>query len=346
MNKAPKVILELVFSDLFVGKRPEDCWYKPTPDSLCCTPVPELHHQEVSRLRDHLERDQREEFTIEWPVEHQGPAPDQQKVERMRVRRVSLLGQGNSVFVCRRFSVRPGPLATLGVPVPVAQQMLHASGEPGLYVFMGKTGAGKTTTAASFVLERTALYGGSTWTIESPAELQIQGAVGRGRCYQTEVSHDSFVGAAIRGLMRASPNCIFIGELRTREAVRAAISAGNSGHLVVTTFHAGDLASGLSRLSSLAGEDETRNTLSDAFQFGIHLSLYNAEPQAVPAKALIAPESRGTGTPPRILSVEPLWRSKKNDAALGEIIRKGSFHMLSSEIEQQRRLLMNRPGLC
>lgn len=335
-------ILDLVFSDLFVGKQPTDCWFRPTPDSMCCTPVPEAGFSEIRTLREHLEAYQPDEFTVTWPPLESSQAQAHQSSERMRVRRVDLVG-ADRVYVCRRFRIPPGPLRSLGVPIPVAQQMLGATAEPGLYLFLGKTGSGKTTTASSFVLERTALYGGSTWTIESPPELEMQGKVGKGHCYQTEVSNDSFVGSAVRGLMRASPNCIFIGELRTRESVRAAISAGNSGHVVVTTFHAGDLASGLSRLTSLAGDDEAMYSLADAFQFGVHLSLYNAVPQAVPERAFTEPNPRGTGSPPRILSVEPLWKSKKNEASLREIIRKGAFHMLSSEIEQQRRMLMNRP---
>lgn len=276
-----------------------------------------------------------------WP-EHLVQKAQGRQPESFRIRRMDVAG-ANKLYVCRRYRMSPTSLRSLGVPIPIAQRLLAPTAEPGLYIFFGKTGSGKTTTAASFVLERTNSYGGGTWTIESPRELNMQGKVGRGYCYQTEVSNDSLVGSAVRALMRASPNIIFIGEIRTREAVRAAISAGNSGHMVVTTFHAGDLTSGLTRLTNLAGDDEVSAALADAFQFGAHLSLYNADPQSIPRDAFTAPNAKGTGTPPRILSVEPLWKTTQNEAGLRDNIRKGAFHMLSSEIDQQRRQLMNRP---
>ncbi|MBV5345006.1 MAG: hypothetical protein JZU63_05465, partial [Rhodoferax sp.] len=121
-------------------------------------------------------------------------------------------------------------------------------------------------------------------------------------------------------------------------AVREAIAAATSGHLVVATFHAADLVSGLARLSRLAGDDNASAAIADGLRVGVHLSLYNAEPGTIlPAGAFSVPGTKGTGSPPRVLSVEPLWMSGQAIEGLRSIVRDGNFHLLKSEVERQRR---------
>ncbi|AMR78024.1 ATPase, T2SS/T4P/T4SS family [Cupriavidus nantongensis] len=330
---------DLEFSDLYVAEDARECWYKPTPDSLNVVPVADACAEEVMALRKFLVAQAQSRgpaFRVQWPPK-EGP--------RMRVGLMQI-STGNSLFVCRRYRMPPGDLESLGVPPHFARKLYDKTLTEGLVVFMGKTGSGKTTTAASTILGRLHRHGGVCWTVENPVELPMQGQHGKGWCYQTEVSSDDDITSAIRNMLRASPNIIFIGELRSSEAVRAAITASISGHLVVATFHAGDLVSGLSRLAMLANNDKISAALADALRVAVHLTLHIAEPGKTPPPAALPftlPESKGTGAPPRILSFEPLWMNSELQESLQSIVRDGTFHMLSSEVERQRRTaMMNR----
>ncbi|CAN7779910.1 ATPase, T2SS/T4P/T4SS family [Cupriavidus necator] len=330
---------DLEFSDLYVAEDARECWYKPTPDSLNVVPVAEACAEELMALRKFLAAQavsRGTSFRVQWPPTG-GP--------RMRVGQMQI-STGKSLFVCRRYRMAPGDLKSLGVPPHFAKKLYDTTLTEGLVVFMGKTGSGKTTTAASFILERLRQHGGVCWTVENPIEIPMHGQHGKGWCYQTEVSSDENIGQAIRDMLRASPNIIFIGELRGSQAVREAITASISGHLVVATFHAGDLVSGLSRLAMLANNDKISAALADALRVAAHLTLHIAEPGKTPPPAALPftlPESKGTGAPPRILSFEPLWMDSGLQECLQSIVRDGSFHMLHSEVERQRRsAMMNR----
>lgn len=319
----------LVFSDLFVAATPADSWFKATPDSLAVQRIPVECEQELEQLRQRLmEQNGKSGFGVDWPT------PDG---VRLRVERIAV-ADSKVIFVCRRFRIAPGTLASLGMPSGVAKSLMAPTLTEGLVVLLGKAGSGKTTTAASFVIERLIHFGGVCWTVENPIELALQGQHGQGWCYQTEAASDDGIGPAIRDLMRATPNIIFIGELRDGLAVRAAIAASTSGHLVVATFHAADLKSGIARLARLAEEESASAGIADALRVAVHLSLHNHAPEnGNQGAALTIPNSRGTGTPARVLSAETLWVSGTASDAIKSIVRDGSFHLLTSEVERQRR---------
>ncbi len=327
------VLSELVFSDLCVADTATASWYKATPDSLITEQIPRDCEQELFQLRDKLMScGGKSNFRVEWP--------DKNGLG-MRVERLTV-SDSKVVFICRRYRLMPGSLASLGMPPIVANQLLNAELTEGLVVFLGKAGSGKTTTAASFCVERLTRFGGVCWTVENPIELPMQGRHGPGVCYQTEIDSDDGIGPAICKLYRATPNIIMVGEARDGQAVREGIAAATSGHLVVMTFHAADLITGLARLSRLAGDDNANVALSDALRVGIHLELHNADTtKRLPGNAFSILDAKGTGTPPRVLGVEPLWvKGTGATDALKAIMRDGDFHLLKSEIDRQRRQFM------
>lgn len=322
-------LTDLLFSDLFVAESAATSWFKSTPDSMVAQPVPVECEPELLELRQLLDaRTGNSDFRVDWP----DASGLRLRIERIRV------AESRVIYVCRRFRLMPGTLASLGMPAGVADKLLAPDLREGLVLFLGKAGSGKTTTAASFISERLSLYGGVCWTVENPIELPLQGKHGKGWCYQTEAGSDDDIGPAVRHMLRATPNIILIGEMRDGLAVREGIAAATSGHLVVATFHAADLLSGISRLARLAGDDNASAGIADALRVGIHLSLHNAEPGIVlPGSALSVPDAKGTGTPPRVLSVEPLWMSGKTAEGMRTMVRDGDTHLLISEVERQRR---------
>lgn len=321
-------LASLHFSDLFVAKTGQASWFKPTPDSMVVSPIPQEMHVELLQLRAKLDElagaAQQASFRVDWP-----------NTDGMRLRAVRMRSaDSNSIYVCRQFRIAPTALSSLGMPPAIARKLLDTEIKNGLVIVMGKAGAGKSTTAATIVNERLAMHGGVCWAVEAPIELKMQGRVGKGWCYQMEASSDEAIGPMVESVLRASPNIIFIGELRNSRAVREAITAGASGHLVVATFHAGDLLGGLARFALLAGEKVFSGSLAEALRAVLHLSLYNQGDAAIPTGV---DQQRGTGTPPRVLTVDPLFVA---DDRVRSHIREGTFHMLKSEVDQQRRNLM------
>lgn len=323
----PSTLSDLIFSDLFVGDSPEMSWFKSTPDSLLTTPIPLVCADEIISLRQHC-------------AEHQGGAdfrviwPDASGM-RLRVKRITV-ADDKIIFVCRRYRVMVSSLAELGVPKTVTNRLLSHDLKNGLITFLGKPGAGKTTTAMSFVRERLILFGGVCWTVENPIELPMQGRQGKGVCYQTEVNDDHEISGVIRGLYRATPNILMIGEIRGEEAAREVIQAAASGCLVVTTFHGNDLLGSLAKFARLGGGNTAAIALADVLRVAVHLELHNAAPDTELTKTDTATENF---MPKRVLAVEPLFLLGENEGERS-MMRAGDFHMLTSEVERQRRSLL------
>lgn len=328
-----KTIADLEFSDIFITDDPKTCWYKATSDSMRVELVPEECWSEIAALRSALELKaaKRSMFRVHWPDDASAG---------MRVEQI-MTADSKALFVARRFRIVTGSLTDLGVPTIVAEGLMDPAMTKGLVLFLGKTGSGKSTTAAAFIRERLERFGGVCYTIENPIELPLQGMIGKGCCYQTEINDDRFFSERMVSILRGNPNIILFGEIRDGRAVKQAVDAANTGHLVIATFHAGDLITGLGRFLRLVDDEATTESLADVLKVAIHLGLYN-KGAALPSMSLVNSGSMGTGSPPRILSVEPLWITGDDTTGIQSMIRSGKTHLLKSEVERQRRDLMSR----
>lgn len=142
-------------------------------------------------------------------------------------------------------------LAELNLP-PTAQSELekflrHTSG---LLLLTGPAGSGKTTTIYSCLRFLTELGGRHIITIEDPAEQIVPGVM------QTEVSEArglDFAKAA-RHLLRQDPQVLVIGEIRDEETANIAVRAALTGHLVISTLHAGSCKGVFERLLVLCAD--------------------------------------------------------------------------------------------
>src|SRR5690606_10186105 len=97
---------------------------------------------------------------------------------------------GQAIFVLRRPTASLRPIEQVGLAPAIVSRLLRPA-LPGLIVVCGKTGAGKTSTAASLIKARMERYGGVAITVEDPPEVRLNGPHGpdgQGRCIQIEAS--------------------------------------------------------------------------------------------------------------------------------------------------------------
>lgn len=138
-------------------------------------------------------------------------------------------------------------LDALAMPPPVADSLRRAIGATsGLIVITGPAGSGKTTTLYSclraIVADPRLIR--SVVTLEDPVERSLDGVS------QTSIDRrdGGSLASLVKAVLRQDPDVIAIGEIRDRATARAAMQAALTGHLVLTTTHAGDTVEVLTRL--------------------------------------------------------------------------------------------------
>ncbi len=144
----------------------------------------------------------------------------------------------------RLFATTVPAFESLGLPACVATLARRANG---LVLFTGPTGSGKTTALATLVdrVNRTAQR--VIVTIEDPIEY-VHAPV-RSVIAQCEIGRDAGDHAdALRGALRADPDVIVVGEMRDRDTIAAALTAAETGHLVLATLHTNDAAQTVDRI--------------------------------------------------------------------------------------------------
>ncbi len=117
----------------------------------------------------------------------------------------------------------------------------------GLILVTGPVGAGKTTTLAALVAELNEKRSDHIITVEDPIEV-VQVAKGCNITQREVGPHTKSFATALKGALREDPDVIVIGELRDLETIEMAISASETGHLVIGTMHTSDASTTLNRL--------------------------------------------------------------------------------------------------
>ncbi len=175
------------------------------------------------------------------------------EVQGVRLRcNLALANGGLLSLVMRKLSDHIPSLVTLGLPDTIARQVDKPTG---LVLVTGPTGSGKSTTLAGILDYLNEKVAGHILTIEDPVEYLLP----QRRCKVTrkEIHKDapSFLGA-LRAAMRQDPDIIMIGEIRDRETMRAAMSAAETGHLVLGTLHTTSAAKTVDRVLSFFPADD------------------------------------------------------------------------------------------
>jgi twitching motility protein PilT len=169
--------------------------------------------------------------------------------------RVSAFVQRGSVSLVSRaipFQVKTVPELLLP---PVITEI--ADEERGLILVTGTTGSGKSTTLASMIDHINDSYSKHIVTIEDPVEF-LHGDK-QSIINQREVGEDTASFArALRRVLRQDPDVILVGEMRDEETVRTALSAAETGHLVLSTVHTVDASESVNRIIDFFPQYEQR----------------------------------------------------------------------------------------
>jgi twitching motility protein PilT len=210
-------------------------------------------------------------------------------------------------------------LASLGLP-PAVQQLAE---EPrGIVLVTGPTGSGKSTTLAAMIDHINTTRRAHILTIEDPVEYLH--ASKSCLVHQRELHRDvkSFADA-LRSAMREDPDVILVGEMRDLETISAAVTAAETGHLVLSTLHTTGAAQTLDRIVDVypaQSQNLIRSQLSGVLK-------------GVITQALV-PLADMSG---RTLATEILIGT---DAVLNQI-REGKYHQLASTMQSGSQLGMH-----
>ena len=187
----------------------------------------------------------------------------------------------------------------------------------GLILFVGATGTGKSTSLAALIRHRNINSSGHIITIEDPLEYihNHEGCI----VTQREVGLDTeSYEVALKNTLRQAPDVILIGEIRTRETMRHALTFAETGHLCLSTLHANNANQAIDRILHFFPEDMHSQVFMD-----LSLNL-----RGIVAQQLIK-RADGKG---RYAAVEILL----NTPLASDLIRKGDVHKLKELMKQSR----------
>lgn len=152
--------------------------------------------------------------------------------------------RGGISLVARAIPHRVPTIAELELP-PVVARMAEES--RGIILVTGTTGSGKSTTLAAMIDHINTHRGANIVTVEDPIEFVH--ADKRSMIGQREVGVDTVsFKDALRRVLRQDPDVILIGEMRDEETVQTAVSAAETGHLVLSTLHTLDAGESINRM--------------------------------------------------------------------------------------------------
>ena len=215
--------------------------------------------------------EQREKFRTQGEIDFAREEAD----FRLRLRVHGFTVRGGTALSVRLVPEHIPSLISLGVP-PIFRRLLSL--RSGLVLVSGKTGAGKTTTLAAFLSEISRQRAAHIITLEDPIEYVYES--GKSLISQREIgAHFTSFGGAIRSALREDPDILLVGELRDADAVQAALSAAETGQLVLASLHTRSAAEAAHRIESFfpaAQQQEIRAQLAAVLEAMISQELLPA----------------------------------------------------------------------
>ena len=154
--------------------------------------------------------------------------------------------RGTVSMVLRVIPDKVRTISGLGLP-PVAE--LIGNEQRGLILITGATGSGKSSTLAAIIDHINSTRGGHIVTIEDPIEFLHRDKKSFISQREVDVDTRSFA-EALRGALRQDPDVILVGEMRDHETIETALTAAETGHLVLSTLHTLDATETITRIVS------------------------------------------------------------------------------------------------
>ncbi len=183
--------------------------------------------------------------------------------------RISIFSQrGNYSIVLRRLNTVIPTLDSLNFPEIIKQ---IPSEKTGLVLVTGATGSGKSTTLAAILNEINRTRPVHIITLEDPVEFVHPHAVATFNQRELGSDFDTF-SSGLRAALRQAPKVILVGEMRDRETIKIALSAAETGHLVLSTLHTIDAGQTINRILGMfetEEQEQLRVRLSDTLRWVI-----------------------------------------------------------------------------
>jgi twitching motility protein PilT len=231
----------------------------------------------------------------------------------VRIRLNAFDHMNGAAVAARLINDRVPSLSELGLPPELASIVELRDG---LVLVCGPTGSGKSTTLASLIDLLDQRRAAHIITLEDPIEYRFRAR--RSLIHQRELgTHIPSFASGLRAALREAPDVILLGELRDRETLAAALTAAETGHLVLATLHAP---------SAIGAIDRVIDAFPDGQQRQVRTQLAGA--LRVVVTQFLLPKKDSGRVP--ALEIVPVI------AAVANLIRKGDLHMLPSAIQSGR----------
>ena len=248
-------------------------------------------------------------LTRQFEAEHEADfSHSEDDVGRFRVN--VFLSQGVPTIAMRHVKSEIPKIEDLRIPLQIKDM---AKVERGIILLCGTTGSGKSTTLAGIIGEMNTTMRRRIITVEDPIEYLFKDD----QCVitQREVGLDTLsFPNALKHLMRQDPDVILIGEMRDRHSIRTALLASETGHLVLSTLHAGTADLAVPRMLDVFPADE-----QDQIRLGLAGNLYAAICQR------LVPDTQGNAVP----AVEILI----NTSTVRKLLEKNQIDVLGAAVE-------------
>jgi twitching motility protein PilT len=181
--------------------------------------------------------------------------------------RVNIFTQrGNYSIVCRQLNTVIPTLEKLKLPVILKQIPQEKTG---LVLVTGATGSGKTTTLAGILREINTSKALHIVTLEDPVEYVHPHEKATFNQRELGVDFDSYANG-LRAALRQAPKVILVGEMRDRDTVKIALSAAETGHLVLSTLHTINAGETINRILGMfepEEQEQVRVRLADCLRW-------------------------------------------------------------------------------
>ena len=212
-------------------------------------------------------------------------------------------------------------LRSVGLKIPTLEDLNHppiltdlSRKNRGLLLVTGPTGSGKSTTLAAMINQINSERNGHILTLEDPIEFLHKH--GKSVVNQREIGHDSkSYGSALRAALREDPDVILVGEMRDLETISIAVTAAETGHLVLSTLHT-------------IGAAKTIDRIVDVFppyqQQQIKVQLAAVLEGIISQQLIEKADGNGRVAALEILVVTP---------AIRNLIREGKTHQIDSSVQ-------------